>query len=303
VAHIRNKEKRGEILARARRQKRKEKEARREARKEAGLPTPKQKTIESEREADPTMAAGSDEELEWDEASDEFAARRGGARGEPRTLVTTGRRGTKLAWRFAGELLDIFPNSTFRKRQGFPMKKVVEAAVAAGFTTLVTVNEDRKRVNGLLVTHLPEGPTAHFRLSNLRLRKDIQGHGRAIRTDRPELVLNRFDTRVGRRMGRFFGAMFHEEPDQKTRQVATFHNQRDYVFFRHHRYIFEARDVRAKKGQPAGQQEVVARLQELGPRFTLKLRSIQLGAFDSKHAEYEFISAPHRQTARRRFIL
>jgi len=249
------------------------------------------------------MVAGSDEELEWDEACDEFAARREGPAAEPRTLVTTGRRATKLAWRFAGELLDIFPNSVFRKRQAFPMKKIVKEAAAAGFTTLVTVNEDRKRVNGLLVTHLPKGPTAHFRLSNLRLRKDIQGHGRPLRTDRPELVLNRFATRIGHRMARFFGAMFHEEPDQRTRQVATFHNQRDYVFFRHHRYIFETRDVRPKKGQPAGRQEVVARLQELGPRFTLKLRSIQLGAFDSKNAEFEFISAPHRQTARRRFIL
>ena len=30
-------------------------------------------------------------------------------------------------------------------------------------------------------------------------------------------------------------------------------------------------------------------LQELGPRFTLKLRSIQRGTFDSKFGEYEWI--------------
>ena len=30
-------------------------------------------------------------------------------------------------------------------------------------------------------------------------------------------------------------------------------------------------------------------LQELGPRFTLKLRSLQKGTFDTKYGEYEFI--------------
>ena len=32
-----------------------------------------------------------------------------------------------------------------------------------------------------------------------------------------------------------------------------------------------------------------AGLQELGPRFTLKLRSLQRGTFDSKFGEYEWI--------------
>lgn len=32
-----------------------------------------------------------------------------------------------------------------------------------------------------------------------------------------------------------------------------------------------------------------AGLQELGPRFTLKLRSLQRGSFDSKFGEYEWI--------------
>ena len=30
-------------------------------------------------------------------------------------------------------------------------------------------------------------------------------------------------------------------------------------------------------------------LQEIGPRFTLKLRSLQKGTFDSKFGEYEWI--------------
>ncbi len=42
-------------------------------------------------------------------------------------------------------------------------------------------------------------------------------------------------------------------------------------FCRHHRYIFEEK----KKGKEDAPQ-VVARLQELGPRFTLKLQSLQV---------------------------
>jgi len=38
----------------------------------------------------------------------------------------------------------------------------------------------------------------------------------------------------------------------------TFHNQRDFLFFRQHRYIFDSTEK--------------VRLQELGPRFTLKVR-------------------------------
>ena len=30
-------------------------------------------------------------------------------------------------------------------------------------------------------------------------------------------------------------------------------------------------------------------LQELGPRFTMKLRSLQKGTFDSKYGEYEWV--------------
>lgn len=47
------------------------------------------------------------------------------------------------------------------------------------------------------------------------------------------------------------------------------------VYSFHFRYVFR----NAKK----------VGLQELGPRFTLKLRSLQKGSFDSKFGEYEWV--------------
>ena len=67
----------------------------------------------------------------------------------------------------------------------------------------------------------------------------------------------------------------------------------DYVFVRHHRYILE---------QGAG--PVAAQLQELGPRFTLRLRWLQDGTFDTKFGRYEWL---HRRkqmdVSRRKFHL
>jgi len=47
-----------------------------------------------------------------------------------------------------------------------------------------------------------------------------------------------------------------------------------------------------------------ARLQELGPRFTLKLRWLQEGTFDTQFGEYEWLhKRKEMDTTRRRFHL
>ena len=77
-------------------------------------------------------------------------------------------------------------------------------------------------------------------------------------------------------MGRLLGSLFPHKPDFVGRQVVTMHNQRDYIFFRRHRYIFK------DGGQGAD-------LQELGPRFTLKPRWLLAGKFDPSFGEYEYM--------------
>merc|ERR1719189_3038826 len=84
-------------------------------------------------------------------------------------------------------------------------------------------------------------------------------------------------------------ALFHYEPQFTGQRVATFHNQRDYIFFRHHKYNFKSTEK--------------VRLQEMGPRFTLKLRSYQKGTFDSKFGDYEGIISNKRHDMGPRFTL
>jgi len=59
----------------------------------------------------------------------------------------------------------------------------------------------------------------------------VQHHGRAS-SHRPELILNNFGTRLGHRLGRMFASIFSQDPNFKGRRAVTFHNQRDYIFFR-----------------------------------------------------------------------
>lgn len=67
--------------------------------------------------------------------------------------------------------------------------------------------------------------------------------------------------------------------------------------------MFEEAEKR-KPGEKKKRKQVVARLQELGPRFTLKLLSLQKGTFDSKAGEFEWLgSKAGAVSGRKRFAL
>lgn len=88
----------------------------------------------------------------------------------------------------------------------------------------------------------------------------------------------------------------------------TFHNQRDYIFVRHHRYIYRQEEAPKKKNAADGGEptkKTRARLQELGPRFTLKLKWLQDGVLDHEFGEYEWIQGKNKQmnAQRRKFFL
>ena len=59
----------------------------------------------------------------------------------------------------------------------------------------------------MVLCHLPAGPSMAFKFSSSMLCSDIKGHG-AMTTHLPEVFLNGFSTRLGRRVGRLFASMF-----------------------------------------------------------------------------------------------
>ncbi|ETW78862.1 hypothetical protein HETIRDRAFT_14859, partial [Heterobasidion irregulare TC 32-1] len=183
----------------------------------------------------------------------------------PKVLITTSPKATRVTYDFCEELVGIFPGAEFHKRpkkRGFEMGKIAGWAAGRGYSNLIVVNEDTKKPNAITMVHLPDGPTAYFKLTTIQLTKQIFGHARHT-AHHPELVLNNFATRLGHSVGRMFQTYFPPLPEFQGRQVVTLHNQRDFLFFRRHRYAFRT-------------PEKVA-LQEIGPRFTLKLRSMKKG--------------------------
>jgi len=344
-SHIANKLKRSEMYGKYLQQKRAvKKEARlRKAREveELGegvqVKKPVPKTLDNTRDVDPTMvlpeeimsSSPSDTaaEIAGDEADDEFAPYFDGT-ARPKVLVTTRPRPSQCLFYFIADLQKLIPGLHFYPRKSYSVKEICQFASNRGFTHLVVLSEKSKKCNGMTISHLRRplhrgggsgglagGPTAFFKLTNVVTSQNIPNHG-ASTSHVPELNLHGFGTRLGHRIGRLLGSLFpHDDPQFRGRQVVTFHNQRDYVFVRQHRYIFEKEEESAlKKKQSQGQQRqqqqqqegkdgpdgVKTRLQELGPRFTLKLRWLQEGTFDTKYGEYEWIHKRKEMDATRR---
>lgn len=210
----------------------------------------------------------------------------------PKVLITYADNPVTKTRKFGIELARIIPNALAKIRNRSSIKKMVKSAIRENFTDILIINENNREPNGLVMVHLPNGPTAHFKLSNVRITKEIRRSHLEFTKHRPEVILTNFTTRLGLSVGRMLGALFHHDPEFKGRRAVTFHNQRDFIFFRHHRYEFAKDGGRAK-------------LRELGPRFTLKLRSLQQGTFDSKYGDYDWMitNKRHAMEGRRRFFL
>lgn len=292
---IKNKEIRHKLFKKQQQVRKKEQKKARKQRKLEGGPRSTGHTIESLREPDHTAVENIEDsdneelrkELEIDDFSEYFAKAY-----TPKVLVTYADNPVTKTRKFGIELARIIPNALAKIRNRSSIKKMVKSAIRENFTDVIIVNENNREPNGLHVIHLPNGPTAHFKLSNVRITKEIHRSHTEFTTHRPEVILTNFSTRLGLTVGRMLGALFHHDPEFKGRRAVTFHNQRDFIFFRHHRYEF------TKDGKKA-------KLRELGPRFTLKLRSIQEGTFDSKCGDFDWMitNKRHAMEGRRRFFL
>ena len=378
---IKNKQRRSEVYGKLRHDRAVAKKQRRETRQKAEAaaleageePAPRQipKTIENQRVRDATHIDDlNDVDVVEQDAEDEFASYFSQAT-SPKIIVTTSRKPSGDIFKFLENMFTVIPNAYYYARRNYQVKEIVKHGTARGFTDVLVFNENKKfskgaRVNGMLHVHLPEGPTCLYKLSSLKLSKEIKGHGRAT-SHYPELILNNFSTRLGHRVSRMFASVFPQKPEFKGRRVVTFHNQRDFIFFRHHRYVFEEKkgrrlphaghlataevpdhvrdsmkegrgkrsskkrksvemddddnseddddedsdDEDSDEDEDAGKPPPIntmiqARLQELGPRFTLRLMSVQKGTFDSKHGEYEYVRSTDTdgtRHCRRKFVL
>ncbi|NXR25331.1 IMP4 protein, partial [Cinclus mexicanus] len=141
--------------------------------------------------------------------------------------------------------------------------------------------------DGLTVSHLPHGPTAHFTLSGAVLRQEVGGLGGAPLAA-PHLLLLRLDSTLGKRVGTILKHLF-PVPRPDSRRVVTFANEDDVILVRNHVYRRRGRTVE---------------LEEVGPRFQLRPYLIRLGTLEQGDtADVEWRWHPYTATAPKRRLL
>jgi ribosome production factor 1 len=118
---------------------------------------------------------------------------------------------------FHRSLLALIPGSYYYARRNYEIKKICEWAGERGFTNLIILGQglqlggNKKFPCSMLLVHLPEGPTLHFRISSVKLPDEIRNHARVTK-HKPELILNNFSTRLGLRVSRALAALFPQVP-------------------------------------------------------------------------------------------
>ncbi|KAI7842554.1 hypothetical protein COHA_003791 [Chlorella ohadii] len=206
---------------------------------------------------------------------------------DPKILITTSRDPSSRLVQFAKEVKLLFPNAQRVNRGGMVVSELVESCRSHEFTDLIMVHEHRGEPDGLVVCHLPYGPTAYFGVFNTVLRHDI-GDKKQVGTISeayPHLIFDRFTSKLGQRVSSILKYLF-PPPKHDSKRVITFANQSDFISFRHHTYEM-----------PKGAKSI--QLKECGPRFEMKLYQIKLGTLDQPHAETEWALRSYTRSAKR----
>jgi U3 small nucleolar ribonucleoprotein protein IMP4 len=103
---------------------------------------------------------------------DDEYARAGEA--DPKVVVTTSHDPSSRLKMFLKEIRLLIPNSERVNRGSYTTKELIQACKKNEVTDIIIVHEHRGDPDGLIVCHLPHGPTAYFGLSNVVMRHDIQ---------------------------------------------------------------------------------------------------------------------------------
>ncbi|KFK38028.1 hypothetical protein AALP_AA3G060800 [Arabis alpina] len=208
---------------------------------------------------------------------------------DPKILLTTSRDPSAPLTRFVKELKSVFPNAQRINRGGQVISEIIETARSHEFTDVILVHEHRGVPDGLIVSHLPFGPTAYFGLLNVVTRHEIETKKAMGKMPEqfPHLIFNNFTTKLGKRVANILKHIF-PVPKPDARRIVTFANESDYISFRNHTY---------DKGE-GGPKSI--ELKEIGPRFELRIYQVKLGTVEQKEANDEWVIRPYMNTAKKR---
>jgi U3 small nucleolar ribonucleoprotein protein IMP4 len=222
---------------------------------------------------------------------DEYAR---AAERDPKVVVTTSRDPSSRLAQFAKEVRLLLPGSQRLNRGNLVVADLVAACAGNEVTDLVLLHEVRGEPTGMIVSHLPSGPTAFFNLSNVVMRHDIKGGGLGTVSEAlPHLIMHGFGSALGGRVADVLRHLF-PVPKADSRRVLTFANDADAISFRHHVYT---------RPPGGGRDKDAVVLSEVGPRFELRLYQLRLGTVDQGEADDEWVLRNYFNSAKRRRAL
>lgn len=191
---------------------------------------------------------------------------------EPSILLTTSRDASSRLSQFLKEMKLIFPNSERINRGAYVINDLVNICLKKEFTDLIILHEHRGEPDGMIISHMPYGPTIYFGISNTVLRHDLPEKPDTVSEANPHLIFNNFSTKLGARVTKILKHLF-AVPKFDSKRVITFSNSDDTISFRHHTYT-----------KP---DHKTVDLNEIGPRFEMKPYQIVLGnSFSSIYHTY-----------------
>jgi U3 small nucleolar ribonucleoprotein protein IMP4 len=212
----------------------------------------------------------------------------GSWKGDPRVCVTTSRDPSSKLKEFSKELRLLFPNSRRMNRGQTTLPELVDACRKADFTDIVVCTEHRGDADGLVICHLPYGPTMRISLSDCVTRHDIGKDAAENASEAsPHLVFHDMESKLGKRVKDILAHLFPvAKADSK--RIVTFFNRDDVISFRHH-------VVKKQRGNEKPE------LVEIGPRFEMRPYEIRLGTLEQKDgAEIEWALRSYTNSARKK---
>ncbi|XP_065189562.1 U3 small nucleolar ribonucleoprotein protein IMP4-like [Sycon ciliatum] len=248
---------------------------------DSGKPIPTELRQEAEAIHKSVQYTDADREEVHDHVDDEYAF--AGVE-DPKLVITTSHDPSSKLKQFCKEMCLVFPNCQRLNRGNHVVGQLVEACRANNVTDLIIVHEHRGEPDGLVVSHLPFGPTASFTLSDTVMRHDTEGKEKMSQVF-PHLVFDGFSSKLGSRVKDILKYLF-PVPKEDSRRIITFSNDSDYILFRHHTY-------KKKDGK-------TIELDEVGPRLQMRLFQIRLGTIDQTDADMEWKLRPYMNTAKKR---
>ncbi|EPE08199.1 u3 small nucleolar ribonucleoprotein imp4 [Ophiostoma piceae UAMH 11346] len=214
---------------------------------------------------------------------------------DPRVLITTSRSSSSRLTAFSKEIRLLIPTAIRLNRGNLILDDCVRSANAGGLTDIMLLSEHRGTPTGLVISHLPHGPTVSFSLHNVLMRGDIPGSIRgSVSEAYPHLMFEGFTSRLGERVCKVLKHLFppRDPITSKTKlsnRVVVFKNIEDVIEVRHYVYVRTAHDA--------------VELSEVGPRMSMKLFEIRNGTLENKDGHVEWHLNQFTRTSRKKDYL